>query len=32
LKLIESIEALDDTQNVTANFEIAAELLAELTS
>jgi YebC/PmpR family DNA-binding regulatory protein len=30
LKSIESLEALDDIQNVTANFEISAELLAIL--
>jgi YebC/PmpR family DNA-binding regulatory protein len=32
LRSIESIEALDDIQNVTANFEISAELLAELSN
>jgi YebC/PmpR family DNA-binding regulatory protein len=30
LRVIESLEALDDIQNVTANFEISAELLAAL--
>ncbi len=30
LRVIESLEALDDIQNVTANFEISAELLAVL--
>ena len=28
LKLIESLEALDDVQNVTANFEMADQLMA----
>jgi YebC/PmpR family DNA-binding regulatory protein len=32
LRVIESLEALDDIQNVTANFEISAELLAALES
>jgi YebC/PmpR family DNA-binding regulatory protein len=32
LRVIESLEALDDIQNVTANFEISAELLATLTT
>jgi YebC/PmpR family DNA-binding regulatory protein len=32
LRVIESLEALDDIQNVTANFEISAELLEALTS
>lgn len=32
LRVIESLEALDDLQNVTANFEISAELLAALES
>jgi YebC/PmpR family DNA-binding regulatory protein len=30
LRAIDSLEALDDIQNVTANFEISAELLASL--
>jgi YebC/PmpR family DNA-binding regulatory protein len=32
LRVIESLETLDDIQNVTANFEISAELLATLTT
>jgi YebC/PmpR family DNA-binding regulatory protein len=32
LRSIESLEALDDIQNVTANFEMSAELLEALTS
>ncbi len=32
LRVIESLEALDDIQNVTANFEISTELLTVLTT
>ena len=32
LRLIESLEDLDDVQRVTANFDLPAELLAEVTA
>jgi transcriptional/translational regulatory protein YebC/TACO1 len=32
LRLIESLEDLDDVQRVTANFDLPAEILAEATA